>query len=644
LQVNPFILLLRHLVNGLTIILLIAAVLSIVTEQWIETGVILFVVVANTLIGFLQEFKSEQTMASLKKLSAPVAKVLRDGELAEIPAPEIVPGDIITFEQGDIVSADLRIIDASNLRIDEAMLTGESEPVEKQYAALTVEECPLGDKKNLAFMSCIVTQGRGKGVVFGTGMNTQIGSIAKQVSAKKFRNKTALQKRLDKMAYILFGVAIVLAIVVFAVNRFDLSTEVILYAIALGIAIIPEGLVAVVTLSMALGVKEMARQKALVRRLNALEALGAVTNICTDKTGTLTKAKMIVKQVWLPDARTFDVQEGFKARLPIDENTQRILETCVLCNTAHLSSAKSFDLKRNDPVIKRNRLKNSHHGRVVERDERDITSEPERDMKAVGDPTEIALLMLALDNTVTKQGIELHSNLDLVEEHLFDSTLKRMSVVYEKEGSDYVVYLKGAAEVVLNCCRHVQAGNERIVITDEIKIKVDGAVHELSSNGLRVIALAFAPSVPSANVPRSELEKSPEMTFLGLLGIYDPPREESKESVETCHKAGIEVHMATGDHPKTATAIAKAVSIISDVEGDLTMAASDFDQMTEEDIDALANMPKVIARCSPTSKVTLVKALHRRKRIVAMTGDGVNDASDRSSIPKLLDKILIYTL
>jgi Na+-exporting ATPase len=512
----------------------------------------LFVVVANTLIGFLQEFKSEQTMASLKKLSAPVAKVIRNGEIAEIPAPEIVPGDIITFEQGDIVSADLRIIDASNLRIDEAMLTGESEPVEKQYAALTVEECPLGDKKNLAFMSCIVTQGRGKGVVFGTGMNTQIGSIAKQVSAKKFRNKTALQKRLDKMAYILFGVAIVLAIVVFAVNRFDLSTEVILYAIALGIAIIPEGLVAVVTLSMALGVKEMARQKALVRRLNALEALGAVTNICTDKTGTLTKAKMIVKQVWLPDARTFDVQEGFKARLPIDENTQRILETCVLCNTAHLSSAKSFDLKRNDPVIKRNRLKNSHHGRVVERDERDITSEPERDMKAVGDPTEIALLMLALDNTVTKQGIELHSNLDLVEEHLFDSTLKRMSVVYEKEGSDYVVYLKGAAEVVLNCCRHVQAGNERIVITDEIKIKVDGAVHELSSNGLRVIALAFAPSVPSANVPRSELEKSPEMTFLGLLGIYDPPREGERINVICIdfYKSLCRVKRVGGDMPQ----------------------------------------------------------------------------------------------
>jgi Na+-exporting ATPase len=358
--------------------------------------------------------------------------------------------------------------------------------------------------------------------------------------------------RLDKMAYILFGVAIVLAIVVFAVNRFDLSTEVILYAIALGIAIIPEGLVAVVTLSMALGVKEMARQKALVRRLNALEALGAVTNICTDKTGTLTKAKMIVKQVWLPDARTFDVQEGFKARLPIDENTQRILETCVLCNTAHLSSAKSFDLKRNDPVIKRNRLKNSHHGRVVERDERDITSEPERDMKAVGDPTEIALLMLALDNTVTKQGIELHSNLDLVEEHLFDSTLKRMSVVYEKEGSDYVVYLKGAAEVVLNCCRHVQAGNERIVITDEIKIKVDGAVHELSSNGLRVIALAFAPSVPSANVPRSELEKSPEMTFLGLLGIYDPPREGERINVICIdfYKSLCRVKRVGGDMPQ----------------------------------------------------------------------------------------------
>jgi Na+-exporting ATPase len=235
--------------------------------------------------------------------------------------------------------------------------------------------------------------------------------------------------------------------------------------------------------------------------------------------------------------------------------------------------------------------------------------------------------MLALDNCVTKQGVELHSKLDLVYEHPFDSTLKRMAVVYSKdEGEDHVVYMKGATEVVFGCCSNVQVGTERVPMPDDMRAKIESALHDMSSDGLRVLSLAYAPSVKNPEAPRAELEKSPEMTFLGLLGIYDPPREESKESVETCHKAGIDVHMATGDHPKTATAIAKAVSIITDVEGDLTMAASDFDNLTEEEVDALPNLPKAIARCSPTTKVTLVDALHRRKRIVAMTGDGVNDA------------------
>jgi Na+-exporting ATPase len=463
----------------------------------------------------------------------------------------------------------------------------------------------------MAYMSTIVTQGRGKGVIIATGMSTQIGGIAKAVAGKGFKSKTKLQKRLDIMAYILFGIACVLAVVVFAANKFDLQTEVILYAIALGIAIIPEGLVAVVTLTMAIGVKSMAKQKALVRRLNALESLGSITNICTDKTGTLTQAKMVVKQLWPTEGELRSVQEENKGSLnKEDEHLRLILDTCVLCNSAMLRRGSQED----------------EQGRGEAEREADVEKGSESGLKAIGDPTEIALLMLGVDHQILKSDL-LAEGFSLASEHPFDSALKRMAVVYAKEGNN-VVFMKGATEVVLNCCKYIQRGNERVPMTSEFKHEVEENLQKMSADGLRVLSLAYAPTIADPHAPRKDVENAPEMTYLGLLGIYDPPREESKPSVELCHGAGIMVHMATGDHPKTAAAISRAVSIVEDESksNELVMVATDFDAMDDEEIDGIEELPHVIARCSPTSKVKLIEALHRRGRLVAMTGDGVNDA------------------
>ncbi|KAF9165051.1 hypothetical protein DFQ26_000685 [Actinomortierella ambigua] len=629
----------RQVANALVVVLLIATALAFATKDWAEGGVILFVIVMNAAIGFWQEFNAEQTMEALRNMSSPTSKVIRDETRTTIPNNQAVPGDIMIFEDGDVIGADCRLFEVFNLETDEALLTGESLPVQKNLDQIETAEQPLGDRLNMVYSSTTVVKGRAKGIVTSTGMDTQIGKIATTLMSVDANETTPLQRRLNRMAYFVFAAAIVLVIVVFGVHNFVYSNEAAIYSISVAIAIIPEGLVAVVTLTMAFGVRRMAEVKALVRRLSSLESLGAVTNICSDKTGTLTQSKMVAVRMWLPSdgfyrvSGTGFVPEGeifrqgetikgssefaeVEKKVPTGSGSDhflRALQAASLCNMAEL----------------RRTLHPEEHG----------------EWSAIGDPTEIALQVLAYKAGLAKPDL-IEQGFKLVAEFPFDSTVKRMSVLYqglpnESSSGDHFIFMKGATERVLPCCQFWrdgdverslvgEKGTERETFEDMINEKMSA----LAEKGLRVLTLAYRKFDCPAGVDlihgldRDEVESN--MVFLGLVGIYDPPRAESRPAVLRCYNAGIRVHMLTGDHPSTAAAIAKEVSIIPEdivVKGNpLVMTASEFDAMTDEEVDKLQELPRVVARCSPNTKVKMIAALHRRNLFCAMTGDGVNDS------------------
>ncbi|KAG0266756.1 Na+ ATPase [Mortierella polycephala] len=627
----------RQLANALIVILLIATALSFATTDYAEGGVILFIVITNATIGFWQEYNAEQTMEALRNMSSPTAQVIRDEANVTIPNNQAVPGDILIFEDGDVIGADCRLFEVFNLETDEALLTGESLPVQKNLELIEMVDQPLGDRLNMVFASTTVVKGRAKGIITNTGMQTQIGRIATTLLEVDSNETTPLQKRLNKMAYFILLAAIILVIIVFAVHKFQYTNEVAIYAISVAIAIIPEGLVAVVTLTMAFGVRRMAEVKAIVRRLSSLESLGAVTNICSDKTGTLTQSKMVAVRMWLPSdgfyriTGTGFIPEGDIYRQGESKNNEfemqeeqiptgtgsdhflRALQAASLCNMAELRRAQR--------------------------------PESSGEWCAIGDPTEIALQVLAYKAGMAKPDL-LDQGFKLVAEFPFDSTVKRMSVLYqgpdsENGAGDYFIFLKGATERVIGCCTYWRdediersldgkEGTERETFEDLIVEKMNA----LAEKGLRVLTLAYRKFDPPPGVDlvhdlnRSEVES--EMVFLALIGIYDPPRAESRPAVLECYDAGIRVHMLTGDHPSTAAAIAKEVAIIPDdcsiTNNPLIMTAGQFDSMTDEAIDKLVELPRVVARCSPDTKVKMISALHRRNLFVAMTGDGVNDS------------------
>ncbi|KAG0038573.1 Na+ ATPase [Podila clonocystis] len=627
----------RQVANALVFILLIATALAFATGDYAEGGVILFIIVMNAAIGFWQEFNAEQTMEALRNMSSPTAQVIRDEARVTIPNNQAVPGDIMIFEDGDVIGADCRLFEVFNLETDEALLTGESLPVQKNLELIEKPEQPLGDRLNMVFASTTVVKGRAKGIVTSTGMKTQIGAIATTLLEVDNNETTPLQKRLNKMAYFVFAAAIVLVIIVFGVHQFRYSKEVAIYAISVAIAMIPEGLVAVVTLTMAFGVRRMAEVKAIVRRLSSLESLGAVTNICSDKTGTLTQSKMVAVRMWFPSDGFYritgtgfipegdifrqgeTVQGAFQQeeeQIPTGSGSDhflRTLQAASLCNMAELRRAHN--------------------------------PEANGEWNAIGDPTEIALQVLAYKAGLAKPDL-MEQGFKLVAEFPFDSSVKRMSVLYQgpdSEGGpgDHFIFLKGATERVIGCCsywrdgdieRSLQGekGTERETFEDMVTEKMNA----LAEKGLRVLTLAYRKFDPEPgadlvhDLKRDEIET--EMVFLGLVGIYDPPRAESRPAVLKCYDAGIRVHMLTGDHPSTAAAIAKEVAIIpEDVcvkNNPLIMTAGQFDAMSDEDVDKLEELPRVVARCSPNTKVKMIAALHRRNLFAAMTGDGVNDS------------------
>jgi potassium/sodium efflux P-type ATPase len=478
----------------------------------------------------------------------------------------------------------------------------------------------------MTYSSTTLCKGRGKAIVTSIGMQTEIGKIAKRLLDSGDNARTPLQKSLDRMALVLLAVAIISLIIVFAVAKFQIDDQVVLYAISTAIAVIPEGLIAVVTLTQAFGVNAMAKSNALVRRLVALENLGSVTNICSDKTGTLTQSKMVLTRFWRPDTGFYKVSGlGFDIEGEIKPENQeeqqdetitksnmnyglrRLVQSAALCNMSE---------------VRQNHETQEYYG--------------------IGDPTEIALQVFShkLDMgkpLLTNSTDKTDGGWKLLSEYPFDSSIKRMSVLTEQQNGDLVGFLKGATERVLECCSSIQLSDQdeiKEISQDNLQALVLPNVETLAKGGLRVLSLAakrisrkdITGEINFSTFAREEIEQ--DMVFLGLVGIYDPPRAESKDAVEKCHKAGIQVHMLTGDHIATATAIAREVSIIP-TEGDisnLVMSAQTFDKLTEETIDQLPNLPLVIARCSPDTKVKMIEALHRRKRISAMTGDGVNDS------------------
>ncbi|KAI9303852.1 potassium/sodium efflux P-type ATPase [Cunninghamella echinulata] len=620
--VNPFKLLLKQFFNILVLILIVAMAVSFAFKDYVEGGVICAIMFLNAAVGFAQEFKAEKTMESLRQMASPTVNVIRNGHQKTIPTRELVPGDVISMKSGDVVGADCRVFESFNMDVDEALLTGESLPVNKTVEVIEGELCPLGDRTNMCYSSTTLTKGRGRAVVTAIGMDTEIGKIAKRLLDGSESARTPLQRSLDRMALVLLVVAIVSIIIVFATSKFqNIDDQIILYGISTAIAVIPEGLIAVVTLTQAFGVHSMAKAKALVRRMAALEMLGAVTNVCSDKTGTLTQSKMVLTRLWRPEEGFYKVSGlGFNidGQVTSEERDAKVDKTCwstgfekmvqnaALCNMSEVRKEKEGD---------------GYYG--------------------IGDPTEIALQVFAHKLDCGRPSLEKQSDSNgwkVLCEYPFDSTIKRMSVICENPEGKRVAYLKGATERVLERCTGVQIGNEvKYMDQQALQDYILPQVEDLARGGLRVLSLATRPLKAEGPIAfdtfkREEIEE--DMVFLGLVGIYDPPRAESKDAVERCHLAGIDVHMLTGDHVATATAIAREVGILpanygldgKKPEVELVMPATQFDQLTIEQIDALPQLPLVIARCSPDTKVKMIEALHRRDKIAGMTGDGVNDS------------------
>lgn len=548
--------------DPMVIILIIGAIISIFLQEIIDAIIILTVIILNSIIGVVQEFKAEKAIDALEKLSTPKAYVIRDGFLKEIDSKDLVVGDIVELEVGRYIPADMRLVTTSNLKVEESTLTGESEPVEKDAGLIYNEEVNISDQHNMVFMSTYVTYGKARGVVVRTGMQSEVGKIARMLDETQ-EDMTPLQVRLAHMSKILGMLCVAICISMFVVSIFqgrDLF-DMLLLSISLAVAAIPEGMPAVVTIVLALGVQVMSRNNAIVRKLHAVETLGSVSVICSDKTGTLTQNKMHVVSSFV-DGELQKVNE-------------ELLRGFALCNDAR---------KQEDEIF--------------------------------GEPTESALLDFCEKKGTHKEVMDL--KYVRVNEIPFDSSRKLMTTIHQHE-RQYIAYTKGAIEKILQLCSQVEINGESIRLSDYEKNRILEASKKVSGDAQRVLALA------RKNI-RGPMESNVEnkMTFIGFAGLIDPPREEVKEAIAMCHDAHIQVVMITGDHPITAFAIARQLGIAKHEKQVIT--GRDLDEMSD---DVLAKSVKdycVFARVTPEHKVRIVKAFKKNKMVVAMSGDGVNDA------------------
>ena len=562
------------------IVLIIAAIVSGIVgvsegEGITDTIIILIVVVLNAIIGVAQESKAEKSLEALQKLSDHASKVIRNGKMDVIPSRLLVPGDIVVLETGDYIPADLRIIEAVNLKSQESALTGESVPVEKQVEVINEEQVGIGDRTNMLFSSSLVTYGRGKGLVVNTGMNTEVGKIAKMLDNTE-ETTTPLQAKLNVLGKTLGIAALVICAVIFVIGLLYGKEPIHMFmtAVSLAVAAIPEGLVAVSTIVLAIGVQRMVKRNAIVKKLPAVETLGSATVICSDKTGTLTQNKMTVKKVYYNNTiiNLEDINE-------INEEAKKLVLASMLCNDTKVDT----------------------------------------DLSLKGDPTETALVDMAFKLQFEPSIFE---QMPRVEEIPFDSDRKLMTTVH-KVGEKYIVYTKGGVDELLRCSTNYLVFGEIKNDLENFKIEIEKHNMEMARDALRVLAMGYK---KLDHMPSKEEMKTIEsnLTFIGMVGMIDPPREEAKLAVEKCKTAGIKTVMITGDHKITAIAIARALGILEKESEALTGA--ELEQMSDEELTKNIRNYSVYARVSPEHKVRIVKAWKAQGEIVAMTGDGVNDA------------------
>jgi len=577
---------LENFKDPMVVVLLTAAIVQIVMGQVMESLIIFLVLILNAVISVIQTRKAESSLDALQQMSAPEAKVLRDGELKTVPARELVRGDIVWLEAGDFVPADGRIIESESLKINEGMLTGESEAVEK-HTNIIAKESPLGDRRNIAFSGSLVVYGRGSLVVTGTALTTEIGKIAELIESAEAK-QTPLQRKLETFSKQLGVAIILLSIVIFAIQagRVWLSndtvdtTEAILnalmFAVAVAVAAIPEALSSIVTIVLSVGTNKMAKQHAIIRKLPAVEALGSTSVICTDKTGTLTQNKMTVVDYFLPEG---DRDQFNQAPEEWSEEARRLLHIAVLCNDSNINE----------------------------------------DGKELGDPTEVALI--AFSNSKNKDYKEIRDNFPREAELPFDSDRKLMTTLHTFNGQKAMI-TKGGPDVLFGLCSHVLLSGKEVPMTPEVLERFFEANEEFSSRALRVLAYAYK-TVPNT-VTEVGLEDEQNLVLVGLTAMIDPPREAVYGAIAESQKAGIRTIMITGDHKTTAQAIGRDIGLMT--ENEIAVTGQELDAMSDKELDQKLEQIGVYARVSPENKIRIVRAWQRKGKITAMTGDGVNDA------------------
>ncbi|MCO7137424.1 cation-translocating P-type ATPase [[Clostridium] leptum] len=572
-----------QIIDPMVLILIGAAAFSAVLQEWTEAIVIFSIVVLNALIGIVQEKKAQSSLEALRNMSAPTARVLRQGEESIVPASELVTGDVVLLSDGDMVPADMRLIHSVNLKVQEASLTGESVPSEKDADQLLSEDCLLGDRSNMVYTSSIVTYGRAIGVVVATGMDTQVGNIANML-VDQDELDTPLKQKLNAVGKTLTIVGLIVCVLIFAIGALYQRPLIpqFLVAISLAISIIPEGLPATATIVMALGVQRMAKKNALIRKLPAVETLGSATVICSDKTGTLTLNKMTVTHIAINGdfeaGRTTPIKSAAE-RHP--EVYQELVYAAALCNDASL--------------------------------------DPDQEGEIIGDPTEGALIHMAQAFGINHESLE--DEYPRLFEQPFDSDRKRMTTVHRIKDK-WIAYTKGAVDEMVPLCTHILTSHGVRPITEDDRIHITKLCLHMSENALRVLGFAMKTlsSVPEEDEDNLEFD----MTFIGAVGMIDPPRREVAESIRTCREAGIRTIMITGDHKVTAMAIAKELGIYQD--GNTVLSGDELDAMTDQELDQWVKNTTVFARVSPADKLRIIQSLKRTGEVAAMTGDGVNDS------------------
>jgi Ca2+-transporting ATPase len=601
--VNPVFLFLGQFKDFMVMVLMVATLISGLLGEIADAVTILAIILINAVLGFVQEFKAERSMESLRSLGAPEANVLRNGAGAKIPAAELVPGDIVMIEAGDRIPADIRWLKVSNIRVEESALTGESQPVAKSAQPLADEYMPIADRKNMGFMGTVAVNGRGIGIVIATGMNTEMGLIAGMIQEVK-DEETPLQRRLAQLGkwLVTISVAICIVVAVTGILQGESFYKMFFAGVSLAVAAIPEGLPAIVTVALAIGVQRMAKRNAVIRKLPAVETLGCATVICSDKTGTLTQNEMTVRRVYCDNkvitlsGQGYDPKGDFQGVDPFTDKgpLKELLRCAALCNNAVLH-------KRGVRVsgLFRSNRRDSVWG-------------------IDGDPTEGALLVAAAKAGVWREGLERKEQ--RVAEIPFESERKRMSVIYKgKEG--FQAYVKGAPDVIISLCGRELTQNGIVELTPERRKQLLYYNDEMASHALRVLALAFK-KVDEGDTS-GEVEKN--LIFLGLMGMIDPPRPSAAKAIKVCQAAGIRPVMITGDHKLTAQAVARELGILKG-PNQLVITGLELDRMTDEDLNKRVMNISVFARVAPRDKLRIVRALKKNGQIVAMTGDGVNDA------------------